>query len=135
LVYRHCPRYFLTLDLSYVPPRSVVIAGIAIVPIEQYGNKIGCQVMLAISGADEIVEACLATVLFHEFGLYLSEEASLRVAYLGQASKEGFIVDGVIPCPPTSEPIQCQMLTDSGVLAFLSVTTKNRIKIHPRQWR
>jgi hypothetical protein len=27
------------------------------------------------------------------------------------------------------------MPTDSGVLAFLSVTTKNRIKIHPRQWR
>jgi hypothetical protein len=77
LVCRHCPRYFLTLDLFYVPPHSVIVAGIAIVPIEQYGNKIGRQIMLAISGADEIVEACPATVLFHEFGLYPSEEASL----------------------------------------------------------
>jgi hypothetical protein len=33
-------------------------------------------------------------VLFHEYGLYLGGEASLRVADLGQARKEGFIVEG-----------------------------------------
>jgi hypothetical protein len=59
----------------------------------------------AISGACEIVEAWSAAVLFHEYGLYLGEEASLWVAYLGQASNEGFIVDGVVPRPPTFEPI------------------------------
>jgi hypothetical protein len=61
--------------------------------------------VLAISGASEIIEAWPAAVLFHEYGLYPGKEASLRVAYLGQASKEDFIVDGVVPRPPASEPI------------------------------
>ena len=42
-------------------------------------------------------------MLFHEYGLYPDEEASLWVADLGQASKEGFIVDGVIPHRLTSK--------------------------------
>jgi hypothetical protein len=36
---------------------------------------------------------------------------------LGQASKEGFIFDGVIPCPLASKPIQCQTPTDGRVTA------------------
>jgi hypothetical protein len=40
-------------------------------------------------------------------GLYLGEEASFRVADLGQASKEGVVVNGVGPRPPASKPIQC----------------------------
>ena len=73
--------------------------------------------MLAISGVGEIIEAWLGAMLFHEYGLYPGEEASLWVADLGQASKEGIIVDGVNPRPPTSEPIQCQTSTDSKVAA------------------
>ena len=46
-------------------------------------------------------------MLFHEYDLYPGEEASLRVADLGQASKEGIVVDGIGPCPPVSEPIHC----------------------------
>jgi len=42
---------------------------------------------------------------FHEYGLYPDEEASLWVANLGQASKESFIVNEVIPRPPTYEPV------------------------------
>ena len=61
--------------------------------------------MPAIGGAGEIIEAWLGAVLFHEYSLYPSEEASLWVAYLGQASKEVFIVNGVIPRRPTSESI------------------------------
>ena len=33
--HHRCPRYILSLDPSYVPPHSVAIADIAIVPIEQ----------------------------------------------------------------------------------------------------
>ena len=61
--------------------------------------------MPAISGVGEIIEAWAGAILFHENDLYPNEEASLRVAYLGQPSKEGFIVDMIIPCPPASEPI------------------------------
>jgi hypothetical protein len=35
---RHRPQFFLALDPSYVPPRSVIIASIAIVPIEEYDD-------------------------------------------------------------------------------------------------
>ena len=73
--------------------------------------------MPTISGVGEIVEAWAGAVLFHEYDLYPSEEASLRVAYLGQASKEAFVVDEVVPCPPASEPIQCQTPTDGRVTA------------------
>ena len=61
--------------------------------------------MPAISSVGEIIKAWLGAVLFHEYGLYPDEEASLWVTDLGQASKEGFIVDGVIPRPPSSELI------------------------------
>ena len=61
--------------------------------------------MPAISGTGEIIEAWSGAMLFHEYGLYPGEKASLWVADLGQASKEGFIVDGVIPRPPSSELI------------------------------
>ena len=53
--------------------------------------------MPTISGVGEIVEAWAGAVLFHEYDLHPGEEASLWVAYLGQASKEGFVVDGVVP--------------------------------------
>ena len=59
--------------------------------------------MPAISGASEIIEAWPRAVLFHEYGLNPGEEARLWVADLGQASKEGFVVDEVISCPPISE--------------------------------
>ena len=39
--------------------------------------------MPAIGGTGEIVEAWLGATLFHEYGLYLGEEASLRVVDLG----------------------------------------------------
>ena len=84
-------------------------------PIEQYGDQIGHQILLAISGVGEIIEAWLGAMLFHEYGLYPGEEASLWVTDLGQASKEGFVVDGVVSCPPASEPIQCQTPTNDGV--------------------
>ena len=73
--------------------------------------------MPTISGAGEIVEAWLGAMLFHEYGLYPGEEASLQVADLGQASKEGFVVDWVVPRPPASEPIQCHTPTNGGVTA------------------
>jgi len=85
------------------------------VPIEQYGDQIGCQIMPAIGGVGEIIEAWLGATLYHEYGLYPDEEPSLQVANLGQASKEGVVVDGVSPCLPPSDPIQCQTLTDGGV--------------------
>ena len=39
--------------------------------------------MPAISGLGEIVEVWLGAVLFHEYGLYPNEKASLRVVDLG----------------------------------------------------
>ena len=51
--------------------------------------------MPAIGGACEIIEAWLGATLFYEYGLYPSEEASLRVVDLGQANKERLVVDGV----------------------------------------
>jgi hypothetical protein len=59
----------------------------------------------AISGTGEIIEAWLEALLFHEYGLHPSEEASLQVVDMGQASKEGIVVDRVSPRPPTSKPI------------------------------
>ena len=96
MVRRRCPRFFLALDTSYVPPRSVVIAGIAIVPIEEYGDQIGRHIVPAISGVGEIVEAWPGAVVFCEYGLYPGEQASLWVADLGQPSMEGEVVDEVI---------------------------------------
>ena len=61
--------------------------------------------MPTISGAGEIVEAWPGAMLFHEYSLYPGEEASLWVADLGQASKEGVVVDEVGPCPLASNPI------------------------------
>ena len=69
--------FFLTLDPSNVPPRSVIVAGIAIVPIEQYGDQIGRQIVPAIGGAGEIVEAWPGPVGFLKYHWYPSEEASL----------------------------------------------------------
>ena len=61
--------------------------------------------MPAINRVGEIIEAWLGAALFHEYSLYPSEEASLQVAYLGQASKQAFVVNGVIPHPLVSKPI------------------------------
>ena len=61
--------------------------------------------MPPISGVGEIIEAWRGAMIFHEYGLYPGVEASLWVANLGQASKEGFVVDGVMPRPPASELI------------------------------
>ena len=61
--------------------------------------------MPAIGDAGEIIEAWLEALLFHEYGLYPSEEASLWVTDLGQASKEGVVVNGVSPRPPMSKLI------------------------------
>ena len=61
-----------------------------------------------IGGMGEIVKAWPGPVVFLEYDWYSSEEASLQVADLGLASKEGVVVDGVGPRPPVSKPIQCQ---------------------------
>jgi hypothetical protein len=65
-------------------------------PIEEYGDQIGRHIVPAISGAGEIVEAWPEAVVFHEYGLYSDEHASLWVAKLGQPSKEGEVVDVVV---------------------------------------
>ena len=74
--------------------------------------------MSAIGGMGEIVDAWLGAMVFHEYGLYPGEQASLQVADLGQPSKEGEVVDTVIrrPCP-ASTPIHCHAPTDGGVAA------------------
>jgi hypothetical protein len=59
--------------------------------------------------------------------LYPGEEASLWVADLGQASKVGFVVDGVIPHPLVSKPILCQTPTDGGV----TIDASHRRAGHP----
>ena len=97
MVYHHYLRFFLTHDPSHVPPRSVIIEGIAIVPIEQYGDQIGHQIMPAISDTSEIVEAWSGPMVFLEYNWYPGEEASLWVVELGQASKESFIVVEIVP--------------------------------------
>ena len=74
---RRCPRFFLALDPSHVPPCSVIIVGITIMPIEQYGNQIGHQIVPAIGGVGEIVEAWLGPMGFLKYHWYPSEEASL----------------------------------------------------------
>ena len=48
--------------------------------------------MPAIDSKGEIIKAWLGAMLFCEYGLYPGEEASLRVAELGQVSKEGELV-------------------------------------------
>jgi hypothetical protein len=41
------------------------------VPIEQYGNQIGCQIVLAIGGVGEIIKAWLRPVSFlKHLGIY-----------------------------------------------------------------
>jgi len=44
------------------------------VPIEEYGDQIGHNIVLAIGGAGEIVEAWLGAVVFYEYSLYPSEQ-------------------------------------------------------------
>jgi len=77
-------------------PRSVIVVDIAIVPIEEYGDQIGRHIVPAIGGVGEIVEAWPGAVVFHEYGLYPGEQASLRIVNLGQPSKEGKVVYMVI---------------------------------------
>ena len=77
LVRRRHPRFFLTLDPSHVPPRSVIVVGIVIVPIEQYGDQIGRQIVPAIGGTGDIIEAWLGPMGFLEYYWYPGEEASL----------------------------------------------------------
>ena len=52
--------------------------------------------MSAIGGMGEIVDAWLGAMVFHEYGLYPSEQASLWVADLGQPCKEGNVVDTIV---------------------------------------
>ena len=71
-------------------------------PIEQYGDQIGHQIVPTIGGAGEIIEAWLGAALFHEYDLYPNEEASLWVTELGQARKEGIVVTDIVPPQLTS---------------------------------
>ena len=71
--------------------------------------------MPAISGPSEIIKAWLGTVVFLEYDLYPGEEASLRVAELGQASKEGIVVTEIIPPPTVFASVKCHAPTDGGV--------------------
>jgi hypothetical protein len=66
------------------------------VPIDEYGDQIGHHIMPAIGGVGKVIEAWPGAVIFHEQGLYPSEEASLRVADLGQLSKVGKVVDAIV---------------------------------------
>jgi hypothetical protein len=50
----------------------------------------------AISNEGEIIQARPGVIVFHEYGLYPGEQASLWVADLSQPSKEGEVVDVVI---------------------------------------
>jgi hypothetical protein len=86
------------------------------VPIEEYGDQIGRHIVPAIGGVGEIVEAWWGAMVFHKYGLYPSEQASLWVAKLGQPSKEGEVVDSVIQ-QTGSTLIHCHMLSDGGVTA------------------
>ena len=113
------PRFFLALDLFHVPPHSVIIVGIAIVPIEQYGDQIGHQIVPAISDTGEIIKAWLGPMGFLEYHWYPGEEASLRVAELGQARKEGVVVVDIVPPQPTSALVQCHAPIDGGVATDL----------------
>ena len=71
-------------------------------PIEQYGDQIGCQIVPAIEGAGEIVEAWPGPMVFLEYDWYPSEEESLQTTELGQASKEGVVVAEIVPPQPAS---------------------------------
>jgi hypothetical protein len=66
------------------------------VPIEEYGDHIGHHIVPAIGGTGEMVEAWSGAMIFHEYGLYPDEQGRLRVADLGQPSKEGEVVDAVV---------------------------------------
>jgi hypothetical protein len=107
----------------HVPPCSVIITGIVIAPIEQYDNQIGCHITPAISGAGEIIEAWLGAVAICEYHWYLGEEASLRVTELGETSKEGIVVVGIIPRPyPTSAPVHCHATTVTALVLSITKT-------------
>jgi hypothetical protein len=51
----------------------------------------------AIDGAGEIVKAWPGPMVFLEYNWYPHEEASLRVAKLGQARKKGIVVAKIVP--------------------------------------
>ena len=51
-------------------------------PIEQYGDQIGCQIVPTIGGVGEIIEVWLGPMGFLEYHWYPGEEASLQVAEL-----------------------------------------------------
>jgi hypothetical protein len=86
------------------------------VPIEEYGDQIGHHIVPTIGGAGEIVKAWPGAMVFHEYGLYPSEQAILWVAKLGQPSKEGEVVDVVVR-RTRSAPMHCHALSDGGVAA------------------
>ena len=86
-------------------------------PIEQYSDQIGCQIVPAIGSASEIVKAWLRTVVFLKYDWYPDEEASLRVTELGQASKEGVVVAEIVLPQPASALVQCHVPSDGGVAA------------------
>jgi hypothetical protein len=50
-----------------------------------------------MGSAGEIVEAWLGAVVIHKYHWYPGEEASLRVAELGEATKEGVVVVQIVP--------------------------------------
>jgi hypothetical protein len=67
-------------------------------------------------GVGEIVEAWPGAVVILEYHWYPGEEASLWVAELGEATKEGIVVDEIIPRPRlASAPVHCHVTTDGGV--------------------
>jgi len=53
--------------------------------------------MPTIGGAGEIIQAWSGPMGFLEYHWYPSEEASLWVAELGQARKEGVVVADIVP--------------------------------------
>ena len=77
MLVHHRLQFFLALDPSYVPPRNVIVAGIVIASIEQYGDQIGHHIVPAIGYAGEIIEVWLGVVVICEYYWYPGEEASL----------------------------------------------------------
>jgi hypothetical protein len=116
LVRHHRLWFYFALDPSYVSPCSVVVAGIVIAPIEQYGDQIGHHIVPAIGYTGEIIEAWLGAVVIYEYHWYASEEASLWVAKLGEAGKEGIVVVEIVPRPhPVFALVHCHAMTNGGV--------------------
>jgi hypothetical protein len=68
----------LALDLSDVPPRSVIITGTTIGPVEDYGGYVGCHIVLGLGGLLELGDGLPGVVVFPKQDVHPERKHAFR---------------------------------------------------------